>query len=177
MLVLMVADGLAQSPGKPLAKMVTKAYAPLPADLTVAIDYREDTELNSRLRAVFERALTDRGHRVSDDADFVLEFESLVEEKLGADKPVSVVGRGGSKTGSEVGFELRLPLDKPKPAVGGRRYSLNVSLAMRSKPPLWGGSAVAVGSHGDRFAVQSAMVRALVGALGQTVEARSIAVE
>ncbi len=167
----------AQGTGGPRAKMTAKAYAPLPTEFGVTVDYREDTELNGRLRGVFERELKDRGYQVSDNAEFVLKFETLVEEKLSADKPASVVGRGGSRSGGEIGFQLRLPLDKPKPAVGGRRYSLNVSLARQSKPPIWVASAVAVAAHGDRFAVQKAMVMAIVGALGQDVETRPIAIE
>jgi hypothetical protein len=157
--------------------MAAKAYAPLPADFGVTVDYREDTDLNSRLRGVFERELKDGGYRVSDNADFVLKFETLVEEKLSADKPASVVGHGGSRSGGEIGFQLRLQLDKPNPAVGGRRYSLNVSVARQGKPPIWVASAVAVAAHGDRFAVQKAMVKALIGALGQDVDARPIAIE
>lgn len=168
---------LAQSTAGARAKMAAKAYAPLPADFGVTVDYREDTDLNSRLRGVFERELKAGGYRVSDNADFVLNFETLVEEKLSADKPASVVGRGGSRSGGEIGFQLQLQLDKPKPAVGGRRYSLNVSVARQGKPPIWVASAVAVAAHGDRFAVQKALVKALIGALGQDVDARPIAIE
>ena len=176
-LVLIAPDGMAQSTGKPQAKLAAKAYQPLPNDLHVALDYREDSELNQRLRTIFERALTERGFDVSDAAEFVLIYETLIEEKLAADRPASVVGRGGSEAGSEIVFQFRLPLDKPKPTVGGRRYSLNVTLSRRGKPPIWVGSAVAVAAYGDRFTVQSAMVRAAVNSLGQTVQSRPIPVE
>lgn len=177
LLAMTVPGALAQSPAGPRAKMAAKAHAPLPADLVVTVDYRQDTDLNGRLRGIFERELKDRGYRVADDADFVLSFETLVEEKLSADKPASVVGRGGSRSGGEIGFELRLPLDKPKTSVGGRRYSLNVGLAPRGEPPIWIASAVAVAAHADRFAVQRAMVKAVVGALGRDADSRPIAVD
>lgn len=176
-LVLVAPSGMTQSTGKFQAKIAAKAYQPLPDDLHVALDYREDSELNDRLRTIFERALKERGFDVSATADFVLTYETLVEERLAADRPVGVVGRGGQKSGSKIEFELRLPLDKPKPAVGGRRYSLNVSLSRRGKPPIWVGSTIAVAAHGDRFAVQSAMVRAVVNTLGQTVESRPIPID
>jgi hypothetical protein len=143
----------------------------------MTVDYREDTELNGRLAGVFARELTARGHRIVDDADYVLTFETLVEEKLSADKPASVVGRGGSRSGGEIGFEVRLPLDKPRPAVGGRRYSLNDGLARRGKPPIWVASAVSAAPYAERFAVQSAMVRAIVTALGKDVDTRPIAID
>ena len=170
-------DGLAQSAGGPRAWMAAKAFAELPPDFAVVVDYREDTELNGRLRAVFERELKDRGYRVVENANFVLTFETLVEEKLSADKPASVVGRGGNRSGSEIAFQMRLPLDKPKPSVGGRRYSLNVTLALHGKPPIWVASAVAVAAHGDRFVIQKAMVRALVNQLGREVANQPIAID
>ena len=157
--------------------MAAKAFEPLPPDLSVAVDYRHDTELNGRLRVVFERELKDRGYWVIDDANFVLTFETLVEEKLSADKPAGVVGRGGSRSGSEIEFQMRLPLDKPKTSVGGRRYSLNVSLALRGKPPIWVASAAAAAEYGDRFVVQRAMVRATVSQLGRDVANQQIKIE
>ncbi len=177
LLVMTVPGALAQGTAGPRAKMAAKAHAPLPADIVVTVDYRQDTDLNGRLHGIFERELRDRGYRVADDADFVLTFETLVEEKPSADKPASVVGRGGSRSGAEIGFELRLPLDKPRPSLGGRRYSLNVGLALRGKPPIWVASAVAVAAHGDRFAVQRVMVEAVVAALGQDAASRPIAIE
>ena len=176
-LVLTAPDGMTRSTGNPLAKLATKAYQQLPQDFHVALDYRENSELNTRLRTIFERALIERGIGVSDSAEFVLFYETLVEEKLAADRPASVVGRGGSESGSEVEFQFRLPLDKPKPAVGGRRYSLNVTLSRRGKPPIWVGSAVAVFAYGDRFTVQSAMARAIIGTLGETVVSRPIPIK
>ena len=181
LLVATGADGLAQSAGGPRARMAAKAFAELPPDFAVVVDYREDTELNGRLRLVFERELKDRNYWVVDDANFVLTFETLVEEKLSADKPAGVVGRGGSRSGSrsgsEIEFQMRLPLDKPKTSVGGRRYSLNVSLALRGKPPIWVASAVAAAEYGDRFVVQRAMVRAVVGQLGRNVATQQIKIE
>lgn len=159
------------------ARMAATAYAPVPAGAGITVDYREDTLLNSRLRAIFEGALRDRGYRVADKAEFILTFETLVEEKPAADKPASVFGSAGSSSGRELGFELRLPLDKPKMAVGGRRYSLNVSLARPGKAPAWVASAVAVAAQGDRLAVQSAMVEVVVDALGETVASRPIRIQ
>lgn len=159
------------------ARMAAKSYAPLPDSFSVAVDYREDSLLNSRLRAVFESALRDRGYRVGDQADFTLTFETLVEEKLSADRPASVFGGGGSSSGKEFGFELRLPLDRPKMAVGGRRFSLNVNLAKPGKTPAWVGSAVAVGAAGDRFAIQSALAEILVDSLGETVDSTPVRIQ
>lgn len=167
----------AQGTANPRARVVAKAYEPLPADLSVAIRYRDPSELNERLRDAFEYELKDHGYVVSEAADYVLTFETLIEEKLSADKPASVVGRGGSRSDTEVMFKLRLPLEKPKAEVGSRRYSLNASLARPGKPPIWTGSAVAVAVHADRIAVQKAMARALVHSLGKDVEAHSILIE
>lgn len=157
--------------------MVAVAYGTLPDDASIRIDFRDDTDLNIRLRTIFEQELKAHGHRLSDSGDLILRFETLVEERLNADKPATVVGRGGSRSGAELGFEFRLPLKKLKPEVGGRRYSLNATLGRRSEPPIWVASAVAVAGRSDRFVVQSAMVRAMVEALGQTVPSRPIAIE
>jgi hypothetical protein len=157
--------------------MAATAYGPLPEETTITIDFRDDTDLNNRLRTVFEDELKSRGYRLSDSGDIFLSFETLVEERLSADKPATVVGRGGSKSGAEASFQFRLPLKKLKPEVGGRRYSLNVTVARRNEAPLWVASAVAVPGHRDRFAVQRSMVIALVEALGQTVPAGPITIE
>lgn len=156
------------------ARIAAKAYAPLPDAFTVTVDYREDSLLNSRLRPVFEDALRARGYRVGDKGDFTLTFETLVEEKLGADRPATVFGSAGSRSGKEIGFELRLPLDRPKLDPGGRRFSLNVNLARPGKTSAWAGSAVAVATAGDRLAIQSALAEVLVDALGETVDARPV---
>jgi hypothetical protein len=157
--------------------MAATAYGPLPDDSTITVAFRDDTDLNNRLRAVFENELKKRGYRLSDSGDLTLTFETLVEEKLSADKPATVVGRGGSKSGAEASFQFRIPLKKPKPEVDGRRYSLNVAVARHNANPLWVASAVAVATHGERFAVQRSMVVALVETLGQTVERRPITIE
>ncbi len=157
--------------------MVAVAYGTLPDDASIGIDFRDDTDLNVRLKTIFEQELKAQGRRPSDGGDLILRFETLVEEKLSADEPATVVGRGGSRSGAEVGFQLRLPLKKLKPEVGGRRYSLNATLGRQSEPPIWVASAVAVAGQSDRFVVQSAMVRAMVEALGQTVPSRPIPIE
>jgi hypothetical protein len=170
-------DGWAQAQTQAGGRLAATAYGPLPVEATLTIDYRDDTDLNNRLRAVFESELTKRGHRVSDRGDLTLTFETLVEEKLSADRPATVMGRGGSESGAEASFQFRLPLNKPKPEVGGRRYSLNVVVARRNGNPLWVASAVAVAAKGERFAAQRSMVVALVETLGQTVERRPIQIE
>ncbi len=168
-------DSYAQ--GTVSARMAATAYGPLPASFTVAVYYREDTLLNGRLRPVFEDALRAHGYGVAEAADFTLTFETLVEEKLRADRPASVFGSAGSKSGKEIGFELRVPLDRPKVDVGGRRFSLNVSLARPGKNPAWVASAVAVAASGDRLAIQSALAEILVGAIGETVADKPVRVQ
>lgn len=170
-------DGLAQSPTRPDGRMAATAYGPLPEKVTITIDFRDDTDLNDRLRTVFENELKKRGYHLSDRGDLILTFETLVEEKLSPDKPAAVVGRGGSKSGAEAAFQFHLPLKRLKPEVGGRRYSLNVAVGRRNETPLWIASAVAVATHGERFAVQRSMVATVVETLGQTVETRPITIE
>lgn len=170
-------DALGQTPSQPSGRLAATAYGPLPDDATLTVDFRDDTDLNNRLRAVFENELKKRGYSVSDRGDLALTFETLVEEKLSADKPATVLGRGGSKSGAEASFQFRVPLKKPKPEVGGRRYSLNVVVARPGGAQLWVASAVAVAAHGERFAVQRSMVVALVETLGQTVEPRPIPIQ
>ena len=157
--------------------MAATVHGPLPEEATLTIDFRDDTDLNNRLRTVFENELKKRGYRMSDRGDLTLTFETLVEEKLSADRPATVVGRGGSKSGAEAGFQFRLPLKKLKPGAGGRRYSLNLAVGRRNEAPLWVASAVAIAGHGDRFTVQRSMVIALVETLGQTVATRPITIE
>ncbi len=157
--------------------MTAVANGTYPDTASIRIDFREDTDLNTRLLKVFEQELMAHGHRLTDNGDLILRFETLVEEKLSPDKPATVVGQGGSRSGVEAMFELRLPLKKLKPVVGGRRYSLNVTLGRQNEPPIWAASAEAVASRSDRFAIQKSMVRAVVEALGQTVPSRPISIE
>lgn len=54
--------GLAQLPSKPNGRMAATAYGPLPEETTITIDFRDDTDLNNRLRTVFEGELKSRGY-------------------------------------------------------------------------------------------------------------------
>ncbi len=157
--------------------MAAVANGIYPDTASIRIEFREDTDLNTRLQKVFEQELKAQGHGLSDSGDLVLSFETLVEEKFSSDKPATIVGQGGSRSGVEAIFEFRLPLKKLKPEVGGRRYSLNVTLGRQGELPIWVASAEAVASRSDRFAVQKSMVRAVVEVLGQTVPSRPISIE
>lgn len=157
--------------------MAAVAYGSLPDDVSIRIDFREDTDLNTRLLKIFEQELKEQGYRLSDSGDLILSFETLVEEKLSPDKPATIVGQGGNRSGAEATFEFRVPLKKLKPEVGGRHYNLNVTLSRQGELPIWVASAEAVASRSDRFAIQKSMVRAVVEVLGQTVPSRPIAIE
>jgi len=157
--------------------LVAKSYGAIPEEGTIAIDVREDTELNARLRDLFEQELVSLGFTIDLDAALLLSFETLIEERMAPGKPATVYGQSGSREGTDVGFSLQLPFSKPKLQAGNRRYNLNVTVARRNKPPLWVASASAITTVGDRFQVQSAMTTAAVSVLGQTVESHTIILE
>lgn len=169
-------EASARSAPLPSAGMVAVADGVIPDDAGMRLYFRDDTDLNMRLRPIFEQELTAQGYRLDERGDLILSIETRVEEKPDADKPVTIIGRGGSRGRPEIGVQLQLPLFTWNSELSGRRYSLSVTLGRRNEPPVWVAAAEAVAGHGDRFDIQSALARALLEVLGQSVPARPIAI-
>lgn len=166
----MPADAYAQS--KPAGRISAVAYGQIPNNASFSIQFRPNSELNNRLREVFERELRAQGYNVNGAGAVTLFFETLAEEMTEKDKsPVTLHGGGG---GVGAKFKLALPLKKPKLEKGRRRYSLNVTVGRTKEPSLWSASAVAAGLYTNRYSVQETLVKAVIRALGRTVEAKEI---
>lgn len=162
------------NPSDPQIIVTANAGEGLPDNFTISVDYGVDSDLNSRLRTIFEQELEAQAYRLSATPNFILFFETFVDERLEPNKSISIVGQGGNRSRPDLSFKFLVPLKPLNPAVGSRRYSLNVTLARKGDSPVWAASAVATAAGDDRFVVQSSMARAVIGALGRSVEPLSI---
>ena len=134
----------------------------------VRVDFRDNSELNSRLAPEIERELTARGFVLRDRPSMLLDFRTTVRRQDPGGVGLRFYGEGGDRVGHDdfrVGIDLP-DLDRTNRAV---HYEINMELIDReARQIVWTGKAAANVVGSDRFRVTSDLARRLVGLIGQT---------
>ena len=146
-----------------------KSFAPVADRARIAVEFRDDTELNQQLRQVVEEALTSLGFQVRKGAPLILTINSEAV-RSSSDQP-----RVGIQGGAASGGQQHLQLHFKVPLTGGRspdprtRHRISMTLAASGTDLVWTAEANAQVLYRDRITIQSAMARRLVESLGKTV--------
>ncbi len=153
------------------AVVETRALAAIRAG-DVRVDYRENTELNSRLAREIESALTQRGFVLRERPSMLLDLRTAVRRPEEGGVRLRLYGEGGNRAGLD---DFRVGVDLPDPEADTRTVHYEVYLDLidrEARRIVWTGKATADLRGQDRFQVTSALGRRLVDLIGQSKPAR-----
>jgi hypothetical protein len=134
----------------------------------VRVDFRDNTELNSRLAPEIERELIRRGFVLRDRPSMLLDFRTTVRRRDPGGVGFRFYGEGGNRVGLD---DFRVGIDLPDPDRTNRavHYEITMELIDReARQIVWSGKATADVVGSDRFRVTSDLARRLVSLIGQT---------
>ncbi len=153
------------------AVVETRAFSAIRAG-DIRVDYRENTELNSRLAVEIERTLTTRGFVLRDQSSMLLDLRTAVRRPETGGMRLRIYGEGGNAAGLD---DFRVGVDLPDPEADTRtvHYEVYMDLVDReARKIVWTGKATADVRNGERYAVTSALARRLIDLIGQSTPAR-----
>lgn len=170
----------------PTGSIQARLYAPMPAE-AIAVEPAQDTDQYQRLKSAIEASLKERGYRISNDSQLVLEFyASEVLSNRIVDKPTGAHTQQSPIPGNERQMPSGI-IDKLNDSLFGRRTGPTEGGEGTAPPPrqvhlsmtltdwsasrrIWQGSAAGDLQGGDTYASTQALVPFLVGKLGMTAD-------
>ncbi|MEQ8247983.1 MAG: hypothetical protein RID42_09895 [Alphaproteobacteria bacterium] len=154
--------------GEPTEPAVeTRAFTTVRAG-DVRVDYRDNTEVNSRLAAEIERALTLRGFVLRQQPSMLLDFRTSVRRNDTGGLRLRFYGEGGSNVGLD---DFKVGIDLPDPERNRRtvRYEVFMDLIDReARQIVWTGKASVEVDGAERFQVTSDLARRLIDLIGRS---------
>jgi hypothetical protein len=158
-------------------RVITSAFAPVPAGTAILVRALDDSTDNLRLKTNIESALTARSWRLGSAnsplrLDFETEYQALGASVPGSSRRVRpgpiTEPEGAFKRGTQT--ENTVIVGDPPDGRGGLRYVLSASIHdQRTGQQLWQGEASYDGVPSDEQAVMRAMVPILLDRIGRTV--------
>ncbi len=151
----------------PSGTINSRLLEPIPENQPIAIEFLNNTELDSRLADEFRRMLAARGYTVAPRSSLVLEFETETVSTGSQSSVLSLEAKGGSNTDEQVTARLNIPWGPARTGAGGTTQRLSVRLALDRKVTIWRATATATVRHRDRFAVGKQLVWEIVDVFGE----------
>ena len=151
------------------AVITTRAFATIRAG-DIRVDYRENTELNSRLAVEIEKALTAQGFVLRERPTMLLDFRTTVRRADTGGLRLRFYGEGGNRVGLD---DFRVGVDLPDPDRTTRtvHYDITMDLIDRAaRQIVWTGKAAVAQQGAERFQITLGLARRLAGLIGQTTE-------
>lgn len=148
----------------------------LPPDSALAIEPRDDSDENLRLRDLMVARLHERHGRVADDAPLLLRFTTA---SVSARDAKASAGRGGGRGGRNVGAALitgahNADASKPAAAPDNRvRYRVTATIERRDGGEvLWQSEITAIPDGDNARRLPAELAALLVDNIGRTVDTR-----
>lgn len=148
----------------------------LPPDSALAIEPRDDSDENLRLRDLMVARLRERSGRVTDDAPLLLRFTTA---SVSARDASAAAGRGGGRGGRGVGAALitgARTADSSKPAAAPDnrvRYRVTATIERRDGGEvLWQSEVTAIPDGDNARRLPAELAALLVDNIGRTVDTR-----
>jgi len=135
---------------------------PLPSERVIAIEPRDDTDENLKLRDLMAARLVEQHGRVVADAPLVLRFSIGIIS--GQDTPREAAGGRTGRSGGGRAPPNALPLDTPV------TYRLRATLEERRGPVLWKADVTAQPSGQDERQLPARLAKTLIDNLGRSVD-------
>lgn len=165
--LLAAANAPAQAQATFEAQIEARSFSPV-RNGDIRVDYRDNTELNSRLAVEIERALTAQGFVLRNRPSMLLDFRTTVRRADTGGLRLLFYGEGGNRVGLD---DFRVGVDLPDPDRANRtvHYEVAMDLIDRAERQIvWTGKATIALQGAERFQVTSALARRLTALIGQT---------
>jgi hypothetical protein len=143
---------------------------PLPAERVIAIEPRDDSDENLKLRDLMAARLVEQHGSVAADAPMVLRFSTAVVSPRDAAAANGATGTGGRRGGGRSGGGRTPPNAAPVPA--NTTYRLTATLEQRAGAVLWKAEVTARPSAQDERQLPARLAAVLIDNLGKTVDTR-----
>jgi hypothetical protein len=152
-------------------RVVARAYAPLPEEKVIAVEFDKASELNEWIRLTMVRDLERRGYEIRDDADLVLRFRTQLRSDQDSGTRFSMQAESGIERHDSLRLDYNVPLGE-RPGIGSSTFfSITATAGRRGKQALWQGSSSAKARHRRAVELQPVVITSLLNALGKTVGA------
>jgi hypothetical protein len=135
---------------------------PMPSERVIAIEPRDDTDENLKLRDVMAARLVEQHGRVAADAPLVLRFSIGVIS--GQDTPREAAGGRTGRSGGGRAPPNAIPLDTPV------MYRLSATLEQRQGPVLWKADVAAQPSGQNDRQLPARLAVVLIDNIGRSVD-------
>ena len=159
---LALGDARADDPMTPAVRALL--LLPIPGDPVIAIEPRDDSEVNLRLRDVMVAHMVERRGRVAADAPLLLRFSLSVIS--GRDTPRDGPGNRFGHYGGGRASPNAIPRDTPV------SYRLSATLSQRDGPMLWKADVTAPIGDQDDDELTVRLATILIDNIGLTVDSR-----
>jgi hypothetical protein len=181
-LALCGATALGARGDEPAAPSVSaRLLGAVPADGAIAIEPRDDSDENLKLRDLMVAHLTERHGKVAADAPLLLRFSSSVVSDRDA-AAAAARNSGGGRGGGGRGLTGMLmsgarnaagPSGPPAHAGAGIHYKISATLEQRgSGQVLWQAEVIATPSQANDRSIPGQLAAAVIDHLGRTIDTR-----
>jgi hypothetical protein len=153
-------DARADYPDPPAMRALL--LLPIPSDSAIAIEPRDDSEANLKLRDLMIARLLERRGRVADEGPLVLRFSLTVIS--GRDTPRDGPGNRFGHYGGGRAPPNAIPRDTPV------SYRLSATLQQRDGPMLWKADVTAPIGDQDDDELTARLAAILIDNIGRTVD-------
>ncbi len=173
------AGAYADTLGNGQAQVTAQAFQPVPADATLAIEPRDDSDANLRLGDRLKARLSERHHAVAAGAPWRLRFSTETVSSAGlrpgtSTGDMTVTRDRQSFTPSNLGYSeadrfFGGPTERPGGA-GQTSYRVTATLETRDGRVLWRGQATGALAERDETRIAQSLIDALADSLSDTIE-------
>jgi hypothetical protein len=150
-------------------RVVARAYADLPEDKEIAVEFDQESDLNQWIRERITIELEGRGYRIVDSARQILSFRSQLRSDHDSGTRFSLQADAGINRGDSLLLDYKVPLGE-RPGFGSSTYfSVTATLGFRGERAVWQGTSSARTRHRRAVELQPQVVSKLMSAFGKTV--------
>ncbi len=143
------------------------AYAPIPDVAAVTVVPKQDTDLNQRLTAEFERTLQNAGYVIA-PGGIEWHFDTTVSSAASSAPPIELFGSFGNRSGSDdFGASFRLPFTGQPADRRANTFRLLVELKTPDEALVWAAVMSSSITRLDRFSLGRRMVPEFVAIAGE----------
>jgi hypothetical protein len=166
----------AQEAEGPVAVVSAHTTGALPDKARIAVEPRDDNDLNVRLGEVIAKALVDLGYTVDPNAPLRFTFDTDVQNNLPDDSRFRLEARGGQRSDIEWQLTWRVPnaAESTKKRGTAPLYGVEVIIDRPGELPLWRGKAVTKTRTSDTYHASRALARILIARLGREVDNEAV---
>ncbi len=173
-----IPGALAQSAADvgPVAVVSAQAGDTIPSQARMAVEPRDDSDLNLRLGEVIAKELAKLGYVVDENAPLRFTFATDVQNNMPDNSRFRLQARGGQRSDIEWELTMRLAGGGGPSDVRGTAplYGVEIVIDRAGELPLWSGKAVTSTRTSDTYRASQALAKILLTRLGRDADNETV---